>query len=131
MAWCSGAGRNWWEEGGAPAGSWSWSGVPLPSSSASHWQPQPWGHHGPKGNPQWAVMPDKILQVPIPIRVKDLPEGFMARWKQQAADANLKGFSVRHVRPSAYKEHSKDGLERVPNVLTLLGDRSLTSATAM
>ena len=44
------------------------------------------------------------LTLPFPLRVVDLPEGFMARWKETAARDWMLGFAIRGARTSEWQQ---------------------------
>merc|ERR1712194_298638 len=49
--------------------------------------------------PEQAELRTHLLSVPLPISVKDTPEGFMKEWKEIAEAMNMK-FTIRAMRPS-------------------------------
>ena len=82
-------------------------GVPAPASPQT---PQQWvfvhrsggGRRYPwheSQGPEQAELRTHLLSDPLPISVKDTPEGFMKEWKEIAEAMNMK-FTIRAMRPS-------------------------------
>ncbi len=136
-----GPGREWeqsgWQWGTAEWRDprWWWVRPPPPAQHPSHRPPvggkddtDPlWGREEMGGrHPQWAVLPEGVLKVPFPFRVKELPEDMMQEWKRRATeDFGLEGFSIRAGRKADWRVAETSSTGQPKGMLTLLGDRAV------